>query len=487
MTQVSRRKVLEWGILCWLGVAMLVLVGAGCDFGAPGRTGKTSGGGPVPPWTGREDEFDPDFLRYVRAHPQGTRESPVDVLFPIKDNKYGYMDRAGNLVVPPVFGFVMPRDPECNDGTGDPQRLHPVQAGKWDSRRRTYFDHWGYVDNCGKVRILPRFDFALPFEGGYAPVQVGAEEGERFGERLGNTKRSVAGGKWGIIDETGEFVVPPRYSHCTSFGEDGLAAVGAAGGKWGYVNRKGRMVISPRFDFAGPFWEGLAVVNIGKKPDEDVGDHSWWAVSGKWGVIDTTGHEVIPIDRASIDCWGFRKGMARAYDKAADGWRMGLIDAQGRWVVPAQFSDIRHFDEGVAQVRVGEYWGLINKDGEFVLKPRYAKMLPFSEGLAAVAVETTKGSYHGWRWGFIDHTGRLRIQTRFSAAESFSQGLAAVAVGEYAEAWGYIDRHSEWWIRPQFMRAWPFLRGLAEVKLQDGRYRYINREGEVVADAYSPG
>ena len=483
---MSHDKVPHCGPCLLLSLAALLLGIGGCDLPSPDRTGKGTAGGPVPPWTGREDEFEPEFLRYVRAHPEGTRQSPADVLFPIKDNKYGYMDRAGNLVVPPVFGLVMPRDPEWDDCTGDPQRLHPVQAGKWDCRRRTYFDHWGYVDNCGKVRILPRFDFALPFEGGYAPVQVGAEEWERFAERLGNTERSVAGGKWGIIDETGEFVVPPRYSHCTSFGEDGLAAVGAAGGKWGYVNRKGRMVISPRFNFAGPFWEGLAVVNIGKKPDEDI-SHGSWVASGKWGVIDTTGREVIPIDREAIEWEGFRNGMVRAHDRGPDGLRMGLMDTKGRWVVAAKFHDIRHFDDGVAQVRVGQYWGLVNRQGEFVLRPEYRDMLPFSEGLAAVAVETTKGPYHGWKWGFIDHNGSLRISVRFSGAESFSEGLAAVAVGEYQEAWGYVDRQGEWWIRPQFMGADPFLRGLAEVKLQDGRYRYINKEGEVVTDAYSPG
>ena len=492
---MSRDEMPDCGPCLFLSVATLLLGIGGCDLPSPDRTGKGPTGGGVAPWTGREDEFKPEFLQYVRAHPEGTRQSPADVLFPIeRDGNYGYMDRAGRLVVPPVLSFVLKMDREGDDGRGDPPRLHPVLVGKYCAEEAS-FEHWGYVDNCGKVRILPRFDFALPFQGGYAPVSVG---GDRAGVGYTELFAKSRGSKWGIIDEAGQFVVPPRYSHCEYFGEDGLAPVlvggdrsywpETRGGKWGFVNKKGRMAIPPRFDYAGPFCEGLAVVNMGKKPDEVVGDHNWWAVSGSFGVIDTSGDEVIPIDRPPIDWRGFRKGMARAYHKGADGWRMGLIDAGGRWLVPAQFSDIRHFDEGVAQVRVGEYWGLINRDGEFILKPRYTRMLPFSQGLAAVAVETTKDSYDGCKWGFIDQSGRLRIPARFGGTESFSEGLGAVGVGEAGtQPWGYIGPDGEWRIRPQFMRAWPFLRGLAEVKLQDGRYRYINREGEVVADAYSPG
>jgi len=104
------------------------------------------------------------------------------------------------------------------------------------------------------------------------------------------------------------------------------------------------------------------------------------------------------LEEVACGVWsglGFRNGMVRAHERGPDGLRMGLMDTKGRWVVAARFHDIRHFDEGVAQVRVGQHWGLVNREGEFVLKPKYRDMLPFSEGLAAVAVETTKGSYHG--------------------------------------------------------------------------------------------
>jgi len=81
---MSRDEVPHCARCLLLSVAALLLGIGGCDLPSPGRTGKGTGGGPVPPWTGREDEFKPEFLQYVRAHPEGARQSPADVLFPIK-------------------------------------------------------------------------------------------------------------------------------------------------------------------------------------------------------------------------------------------------------------------------------------------------------------------------------------------------------------------------------------------------------------------
>jgi hypothetical protein len=44
-------------------------------------------------------------------------------------------------------------------------------------------------------------------------------------------------------------------------------------GRWGYVDKTGKMVVGPQFDFAGGFFEGLALVRIGDDK------------TGKWGYI----------------------------------------------------------------------------------------------------------------------------------------------------------------------------------------------------------
>src|SRR5215471_11177127 len=80
-----------------------------------------------------------------------------------------------------------------------------------------------------------------------------------------------AAGKWGFIDKTGKFVVPPRYDSVWSFAEQ-LASV-SVGGKWGFIDKTGKLVIPAQFDSAWIFSEQLAPVSVG----------------GKWAFIDKTG------------------------------------------------------------------------------------------------------------------------------------------------------------------------------------------------------
>ncbi|MEO1628046.1 MAG: WG repeat-containing protein, partial [Bacteroidota bacterium] len=91
-------------------------------------------------------------------------------------------------------------------------------------------------------------------------------------------------------------------------------------GKWGFVNKGGRVVVKPTFDDARNFSEGMAVVRKGDK----------------WGYIDKKG-------KISIACqfkaaWSFAEKLARVqtFDD-----KMGFIDQQGQWVVPAEYEDLQ--------------------------------------------------------------------------------------------------------------------------------------------------
>lgn len=65
---------------------------------------------------------------------------------------------------------------------------------------------FGYMDEKLTVIIKPEYDFAFPFENGIAVVCNGCRpvpEGDH---------RSLAGGKWGVIDKSGVRVIPITYS-----------------------------------------------------------------------------------------------------------------------------------------------------------------------------------------------------------------------------------------------------------------------------------
>lgn len=173
---------------------------------------------------------------------------------------------------------------------------------------------WGYADQSGKIIINAQFDAARPFIDGLAQVGVVDEELPEL-ERRPNIK-------WGYIDERGRILVELRYTVLRNFSENlAVAAVldaekperPALGRgnrlnlKWGYVDRSGREVIPMQFFTAGDFAEGLAPVDAG-----GVGGRGEGSLCGpeiNYGYIDKTGTFVIKPQFARAS--RFQNGRAR--------------------------------------------------------------------------------------------------------------------------------------------------------------------------------
>ena len=86
-------------------------------------------------------------------------------------------------------------------------------------------------------------------------------------------------GKWGYIDNKGEFVIKPQFSAAMRF-NDKLNALGAAAvdGKFGFLNSDGEFVISPQFLKVGSFSSGGTVYTLD--------------TSGNYSYIDSAGRKM---------------------------------------------------------------------------------------------------------------------------------------------------------------------------------------------------
>jgi len=93
----------------------------------------------------------------------------------------------------------------------------------------------------------------------------------------------ITKGKIGVIDTTGEKVVPAIFDGIGSYSPKGLTAVKKKG-KWGYMNQDTRLVISYDYEFTGEFVDGKAIVR------NDMG----------FGIIDELGKQVLPFEYNSI-------------------------------------------------------------------------------------------------------------------------------------------------------------------------------------------
>jgi hypothetical protein len=332
--------------------------------------------------------------------------------------------------------------------------LHPVA----DARGK-----WGFIDRTGRFRIPPRYNGAGQFSEGVAYAWFW--DGEQR--------------KDGVVDVDGRFTELPAVNDYQFIFHDGLARFQTPMGherKYGYMDKTGRVVIPLQFHNSGHFSEGLAWVAVLK-------EQKWL-----YGFIDKTGKMV--IEPQFVHQPGdFVDGLAKVIGQTS----MGFIDQTGRFRITVDYEQSGDsFSEGLLAVIQGTpaRGVYIGRDGQVALEIpfwqqrtahqrslytiRRLQLAPFSEGLAPVL------SFN--KLGFMDKTGKVVIEPLFRETNGFAEGLAAVKViggdGEYV--WGYIDRTGSFAIAPQFGEARPFAGGLAHVSTADGKKRLIDGSGKVI-------
>ena len=240
---------------------------------------------------------------------------------------------------------------------------------------------WGYIDRLGQMVIPPTYAFPVgDYSSGlsYVGKQFLNKSGTpAFGETTYENARGFKpkgknalaavqiSGQWGFIDLNGEIVISPKYDDAGDFIDDGenlsLAPV-RIGGVWGYVDRKGRELIMPKFDYAWSYSGEFAAV----------------MTEGQVGYIDRTG--VYTINPQFIHGGAFYNGRA----PVRIGNKTGYINDKGRLVIPAIYHNGGEFNNGLAPVATDNRWGYINVSGKIVIPPLYDNAKSFSEGLAAV-------------------------------------------------------------------------------------------------------
>lgn len=126
------------------------------------------------------------------------------------------------------------------------------------------------------------------------------------------------------------------------------------------------------------------------------------------------------------------------------------------------------FQNGFASVRNGEKWGVINTEGKEVVPCIYDMVNPFNDGLAVVLKND--------KWGYVNTKGELVIPCIYESANDFSEGLAAVTKNGKE---GFINTKGEVAIPLKFEECGIFSEGLAYVGDKTGNY-FINTDGEKV-------
>jgi WG containing repeat len=238
----------------------------------------------------------------------------------------------------------------------------------------------GYMNPAGEIMVPPRFVCAEPFKDGIARVATKEKSGTGFidceGRAIGSLEFDGAanfqegyavvmvGDRFGAITLQGEYAVPPKYDYVWDFTE-GFARV-LVGEKVGFVNGRGDIAIDPIFDAADRFSDGLAAVCIGRD----------------WGYIDTAG--TVVIKPQFWEAGRFRNGKAEVEDW--DAQKLFWINTAGNITTPIALEEDEsgELEEGPFRVQEDDLWGFQDSSRAFVVKPSFRKAGKFSNHLARV-------------------------------------------------------------------------------------------------------
>ena len=191
----------------------------------------------------------------------------------------------------------------------------------------------------------------------------------------------VKDGKRGVINASGEEIIPCEYDQLKHFGDLFLAQRGDV---YYDLNVNGETLTTFQpdaslYDFVDDYiGNGLAVVC--KK-----GKINW---ENKYGLVDCENNIVMPIEYAGIDV-NFAEDMycVRLTQIYMGDSVYGYIDETGSIAVPFIYDNAYGFSEGLAVVSKDGKYGFIDKTGTVVIPFLYSYAGSFSNGVATVWTE----------------------------------------------------------------------------------------------------
>jgi len=245
-----------------------------------------------------------------------------DGLAPVgKENKYGFIDKQGNYVIPSIYNRIYN---SLGKHFSDTDFLK-VSEGLICIRNNNY--KYGFFDNTGKMIIPFIYDIADNFSNGLAQVGMNLTNN-------GNYAKS------GYIDTTGTTVIPMKYN-------------------WLWRRES-------------HFVEGLELVNKGFEHEREITTERFY--------INRKDQIVISQPDSLLFLNDFSDGLAKVKNK---NWKYGFINRLGENVIECIFDEAQEFSNGLSRIRLNGKYGFINTLGEIVIDFKYfnVKEVKFGAGL----------------------------------------------------------------------------------------------------------
>lgn len=205
-----------------------------------------------------------------------------------RNGKYGYINEEGQVAIKPQFD----KAENFNNGIAA-VKIGILTYEEYLPEINTYVDFqyggkWGIIDENGGYLLPPQFDNIVITKRGIILFSEGGQ--------IDRQKHRIKNSKWGIMDTKFKQIIPPKYSYIKEL-DNGVIAASIAVGinqKWGLLSNKGKEITPFKYSYIYNSSDNYIIANIGCSFEEDYNGTLDY-LNGEWGYLDINGHEIKPF------------------------------------------------------------------------------------------------------------------------------------------------------------------------------------------------
>jgi hypothetical protein len=277
-------------------------------------------------------------------------------------------------------------------------------------------DKWGYINRGGNVVVPPRFDLASDFEGSWASVKLGTKyhllnqiSRDTFLEfpmiwsvSEGCCVYSSETGTFGMVSINDDARLDPVYQSISAFYEG--TSVCKYAEFFGLIDKGGNWIIPPRFDYLSSL--------------EYCKTHITAVLNGEYLLLDRNGHRITQKSYKSLRLPGGNRVCFALEVDSTTKW--GIIDLNENVVTKPIFDDC---DGVITDNSVGAciqgLWGLFDGDGNVLIEPKWNYVQSFRDGLGVFGV----GEDEDRLFGILDLDGNVVLDANYTEIFNLGKGL----------------------------------------------------------------
>ena len=246
----------------------------------------------------------------------------------------------------------------------------------------------------------------------------------------------------GMIDNSGQIIIPADYDYIWEFGNDSLTLarkinlsnkVESTFFTYQIISHKGFLYYEfPSFYIPEPIQENLL--------------RTYNDRIGSFGFLNSVGEVVISFKYP--EARDFKENLAAVLDPKS--YQFGYINSKGKFQIKPQFEEAFSFSEGQAVVKKNGKFHYLLKDGSLLsINKNYTQIFDIQEGYSIVtAIRNDTLLY-----GIIDKTGKEIIAPCYTFIDNFESGSAVFIKNNLA---GMLNNKGEVIIEPKYDELYRF-------------------------------